>query len=101
MVADASGADQRHPCWIDFVHRIEKRVDNLRIVVRAKRMQIKTHQKCRSQSKVLERSIYHYVREYPLAVGFILRKQARMSSRSLTRRCGSSINATISGASVR
>jgi hypothetical protein len=76
MVADASGADERHPCWIDFVHRIEKRVDNLRIAVRARRTQIKTHQKGRSQSKVLERSIYHYVREYPLAVGFILQKQA-------------------------
>jgi hypothetical protein len=37
MVADASGADERHPCWIAFVYRIEKRVDNLRIIVRAKR----------------------------------------------------------------
>ena len=76
MVPDASGTDERHPRWIGFIHRFEKRVDNLYFVVRAKRTQIKTHQKGRSQSKVLERSIYHYVREYPLAVGFILQKQA-------------------------
>jgi hypothetical protein len=60
MVADASGADERHPCWIDFVHRIEKRVDNLRIVVRAKRTQIKTHQKGWSQRNFTDALWKHY-----------------------------------------
>src|ERR1700689_4320143 len=75
MVPDASGTDERHPRWIGFIHRFEKRVDNLYFVVRAKRTQVETHQKGGSQSIVLERGIYHYVRKKPLAVSFILHKE--------------------------
>jgi hypothetical protein len=75
MVPDASGTDERHPRWIGFIHRFEKGVDDLYFVVRAKRTQVETHQKGGSQSIVLERGIYHYVRKDPLAIGFILHKE--------------------------
>src|SRR5580692_4418829 len=75
MVPDASSSDERHPRWIGFIQRIEKRVNNLSFVVRAKRTQIETHQKGRSQPIVLKRSIYHYVRKDPSTIGFIMHKE--------------------------